>query len=250
MTTFQRTEPVRAILLDLEGTTTPIDFVYRTLFPYARDHVKDYLARRLSEADVQSDLKALREERTADERQNLNPPIIDDETSNTLLETAVAYLHWLMGQDRKSTPLKSLQGKIWEEGYRSGALKSDFFADVPRALERWRQQNRRVCIYSSGSVLAQRLLFAHTALGDLTGLISGYFDTNIGAKREAESYRRIANILQLEPAEMIFVSDVTAELDAARSAEMQTLLAVRPGNTAQPRSDLYPHVTTFDTLYP
>ncbi len=221
------------ILLDIEGTTTPIDFVYQVLFPFARTHVGDFLSRHWM--TVQEDLAELRREQTADTARGLEPPVI-----NEAPESVVAYVHWLMDQDRKSTPLKSLQGRIWEEGYRSGELLSQVFDDVPPAIKRWHQQGKRVCIYSSGSVLAQKLLFGFTEAGDLTPLLSDYFDTAVGAKQETESYRRIAAALQLPPPEILFVSDVVAELDAARAAGMQTILSLRPGNRPQPANNHSP----------
>src|SRR5262249_36184556 len=153
-----------------------------------------------------------------------------------MLNSAVVYLHWLIDIDRKSTPLKSLQGLIWQAGYASGELRSEIFDDVPPAFARWREQGTAIGIFSSGSVLAQKLLFAHTRAGDLTPFMQAYFDTNTGAKKEAESYRRIAAELRRPPREILFLSDVTAELDAAQTAEMQTALSVRPGNAAQPAS--------------
>lgn len=248
MTVIRLNEPIRAVLLDIEGTTTPIDFVSQVLFPYARRHVADYLARHLSDEALQADLAGLRAEHSADIAQGLNPPALRDESTATLLETAVTYLHWLIDRDRKSTPLKSLEGKIWEEGFRTDELKSEVFADVPRALARWHRQHRRICIYSSGSVLAQQLLFAHTAAGDLTGLISNFFDTRIGAKKEAESYRRIADALQLPPATIVFISDVTAELEAAHAVGLQCLLSMRPGNPLQPPSEMKIEVASFDEI--
>ncbi len=248
MTTTQLDEPVNAILLDIEGTTTPIDFVYQALFPYARRRLGDYLTQHLSAADVQADLAGLRAERETDVGKGLDPPMWED--GEGMLESAVAYLQWLMDRDRKSTPLKSLQGKIWEEGYRAGELKSIMFDDVPRALERWRGQNKRVCIYSSGSVLAQKLLFAHTSSGDLTGLIDGYFDTTIGAKNAAASYQRIAETLMVNPPEILFISDSAAELEAATSAGLQALHSVRPGNPSQNPLSVGKWVTTFDEVFP
>jgi len=221
---------VKLILLDIEGTTTPIDFVYKTLFPFAREHVKDYLSRNWEASEVQADLAQLRAERTNDAVQGLDPPALGDESLTEQIESAVAYIHWLMDRDRKSTPLKAIQGRIWREGYLAGALLGQVFDDVPPAFARWRQQNKLICIYSSGSALAQKLLFSHTTAGDLTHHISCYFDTTIGHKVEADSYRRIAEELQLATAEIVFVSDVIAELDAAREAGMKTILALRPGN--------------------
>jgi enolase-phosphatase E1 len=241
--------PHEIVLLDIEGTTTPIDFVYDVLFPYARKKIADFLSRNLTSAEVRADLARLREEREADLRQGLNPPPYNDDSGEKLRDSAVSYLHWLMDSDRKSTPLKSLQGKIWEEGYRAGELKSRIFADVPRAFERWRDQSKRICIFSSGSVLAQKLLFAHTEAGDLTEFISGYFDTNIGPKSDAESYRRIADAVKMAPPEIVFVSDVTKELAAAREAGMQVILSVRPGNHPQPDHASYQAITSFIELF-
>jgi enolase-phosphatase E1 len=162
------------------------------------------------------------------------------------IASAAAYAEWLMHRDRKSTALKSLQGRIWEGGYRSGAVKSHVYPDVPLALERWRALGWSVAIFSSGSVLAQRLLFEHTVAGDLTPLIDAYFDTTTGPKREAGSYRRIAEKLRVEPGAILFVSDVPAELDAARTAGLATALCLREG--ALPPSAGHPLLRTFDDL--
>ena len=236
------------VLLDIEGTTTPIDFVYRTLFPYARARVNSFLAEHLSDEATQSDIARFRDEHAEDVKQGLEPPPLPDQSEKTLIESITAYVHWLMDQDRKSTPLKSLQGRIWEAGYHSGELQSQVFDDVPRALRRFGEQQKKICIYSSGSVLAQKLLFAHTAAGDLTVFISAYFDTNAGAKRDAGSYQRIAHQLAHAPSEIVFISDVVAELDAARSAGFQTLLCERPGNHPQPVSS-HAAIRTFDELF-
>jgi enolase-phosphatase E1 len=145
--------------------------------------------------------------------------------------------------------LKSLQGKVWEGGYLSGLLRGQVYADVPRAFARWRGQGRGVYIFSSGSVLAQKLLFAHTTEGDLTPYIDGYFDTTTGAKTEAASYRSIAAAIGSPAPEVLFVSDVAAELEAARDAGMQTALCVRDGR-AGPEAPARPTVRTFDSVFP
>ena len=243
------TKPVKALLLDIEGTTTPIDFVYNILFPYARDHVNPYLAEHAASADLQPDIRGLLEEHAEDTRRGLDPPPIDAPAGQVLLDEIAAYVYWLMDRDRKSTPLKSLQGKIWEAGYRKGELRSQVFDDVPPAFKRWREQLKDICIYSSGSVLAQKLLFAHTEAGDLTGFIGNYFDTNIGAKQEADSYRCIAKALELEPSAIVFVSDVTAELEAASPAGLETLLCVRPGNHPQRGVSEYAVIRSFDEVF-
>lgn len=237
-----------AFLLDIEGTTTPIDFVYKTLFPYARTHVKDYLAAHLSSAQVRADIDCLLEENAEDMRRALGAPKLEGPIERLSIEDIVAYVHWLMDRDRKTTPLKSLQGKIWEAGYNSGDLTSEVFEDVPRAFNRWREQGIGIYIYSSGSVLAQKLLFASTQFGDLTSFISEYFDTQIGAKKDAESYRRIAAAIKLQPSEILFVSDVTDELDSATSAGLEALLCVRAGNHTQTDAANYTAVHSFDEI--
>jgi|SRR5882672_4897561 len=242
------------ILLDIEGTTTPIDFVYKTLFPFARARVKDYLSRNWDAPEVQADLIQLRAERSADVSQGLNPPALaavaalKGESSSEQIESAAAYIHWLMDLDRKSTPLKAIQGRIWQEGYQAGELFGEVFDDVPPAFARWRRLYKLICIYSSGSALAQKLLFTHTTAGDLTGYICRYFDTTIGHKIEAGSYWRIAEELRLATAEIVFISDAIAELDAARAAGMKTILAMRPGNRPVELPVNHPAADSFASL--
>ncbi len=222
---------IRAILLDIEGTTTPIAFVHEVLFSYARNHAKEFLANRVDAEDI----ARLREEQTADLNNGEQPPMPLD-----------AYVEWLIARDHKSTGLKSLQGKIWRQGYADGSLKSQVYADVAPAFARWRARGLGISIFSSGSVLAQQLLFAHTDAGDLTKFIDQYFDTNVGKKGEAASYRRIAEALNLRTEEVLFISDVVAELDAANEAGMQTLLSIRPGNPPQERAERYQTIQTFE----
>jgi len=239
-------ESITAVLLDIEGTTTPIDFVYNILFPYAREHMRPYLAEHLASIDVQSAVRDLLRENAEDARQGFDSPRLAEDAEIASLDDLVAYLHWLMDQDRKSTPLKTLQGKIWEDGYRKGILRSQIFEDVPQALRRWHEQGKEIHIYSSGSVLAQKLLFAYSEAGDLTALIDGYFDTNIGAKTNADSYRRITTALEREPAEIMFLSDRITELDAAADAGLAAVLCVRPGNDPQITPVTHRVIHTFD----
>jgi enolase-phosphatase E1 len=208
---------MKGILLDIEGTTTPISFVYDVLFPYARAHVSENLGA--------EDIAALRLSYETDLENGFSPPAWSD--------APVAYVLWLVDQDRKSTALKNLQGKIWLTGYQQGALHGEVFEDVPAALARWHEAGIDVRIYSSGSKLAQRLLFSSTSSGDLTKFLNGYFDTTAGPKVEAESYTLISRAFRCEPGEVLFVSDVVRELDAARIAGMQTALCIRPGNHPQ-----------------
>jgi enolase-phosphatase E1 len=220
---------MNSILLDIEGTTTPISFVYDVLFPYAREHVH------LDEADRQ----ALKLEHAADAASGLTPP--------PWSSGAVHYVHWLMDQDRKSTALKNLQGKIWQEGYRRGELQGAVFPDVPLALERWHRSGIDVRIYSSGSVLAQQLIFSTTPHGDLTRFLNGYFDTTTGPKTEPSSYAAIAAAFGAAPSEILFISDVVRELDAATAAGLEAALSLRAGNPPQP-SNAYRSVRSFDDL--
>ena len=240
---------IRAILLDIEGTTTPVDFVYGVLFPFARAHVEEFLRRHHADDDVQQDLGALRRQRAAEAQAAADLMPWQDETSEARVKSAAAYIYWLMDRDRKFSALKSLQGKIWEAGYRSGELRGQVYADVAPALARWPRQKRAIAIFSSGSVLAQKLLFAHSSAGDLTPFIGAYFDTAMGPKQDEQSYRRIAAALALAPGEIVFLSDVVAELDAARGARLETLLCVRPG-AAEPAGATHPIVHTFDEVFP
>ena len=212
---------MKAILLDIEGTTTPIDFVQNTLFPYAKARINGFVEDNLDELRIE--MAELAAEHEADGEYVYE---FRADSPNSVAD----YLKYLIDKDRKSTPLKSIQGNIWQKGYESGELQSPVFDDVPAAFERWKADGKIIAIYSSGSVLAQMLLFKYTDHSDLTEFIDRYFDTTIGHKREAESYRKIAEELGLEPAEVLFVSDVVAELDAAREAGMETALAIREGN--------------------
>ncbi len=158
----------------------------------------------------------------------------DDEYSGDLrpesANSVADYLKFLIDEDRKSTPLKAIQGLIWRSGYEKGEIVSPVFEDVPAALKKWRSEDKTIAIFSSGSILAQQLLFRYTDQGDLTPFISNYFDTNTGPKRETKSYGDIADALEVKTADVLYISDIQAELDSARSAGMQTSMAVRPGN--------------------
>jgi len=239
---------IEVVLLDIEGTTTPIDFVYRKLFPYARTYIQDYVHDNFSSAPIREYLAALFSQHVEDRGRGLDPPHIGNSVDEMTAESAAGYLLWLMDRDSKATPLKSIQGNIWEAGYREGSLHSKVFDDVPPAMNRWRDSGKTICIYSSGSVLAQKLLFANTESGDLTNLISGFYDTNIGKKRDSASYQRIATDLKMRPQAILFISDVTAELDAAQASGLQTLLCVRPGNPQQPREAYHSKINSFDEV--
>jgi enolase-phosphatase E1 len=236
---------VRAFLLDIEGTTTPVAFVYDVLFPFARRELPGYLRAHAGDPQVRSALRDLREEHGRDLAGGTSPP---PWPAGHDLEPALAYLAWLMQADRKSTALKALQGLVWQEGFRRGELSGQVYPDVPPALARWRRQGRTACIYSSGSVLAQRLIFSRTDAGDLTPLLDGYFDTTTGPKKEPDSYRRIAAEMGVAPAELLFVSDSGDEVDAALGAGLRAALCARDGGTPQPTRA--PVVRSFDALAP
>jgi enolase-phosphatase E1 len=212
-----RAAGIRVVLLDIEGTTTPMAFVHDVLFPYARARVAQYLADASSpDPETAHILDGLREEHARDVARGEHPPA-----------TPTAYALWLMDRDRKSGPLKTLQGKIWQHGYATGELKGEVYPDVPPALAEWTAAGVRVGIFSSGSVLAQKLLFSTTPAGDLTPFLTWHFDTAIGPKQHADSYSAIAQAIGVPPTEILFISDSEPELAAARCAGMHTQLSVR-----------------------
>ncbi len=198
-----------------------------------------FLQRHWNDPEVRADVAQLEAEHAVETSQPVPPPWGDDAAA------VAAYSQWLMDRDRKSTGLKSLQGKIWEEGYRAGDLRGEVYPDVPPALERWRRQGIDIAIFSSGSVQAQRSLFTSTAAGDLTRFIRAYFDTTTGPKTAPQSYTRIAAALERSPSEVLFLSDIGAELDAARTAGMRTALCVRTPGSA-PSTGAHPVVHSFD----
>ncbi len=200
-----------------------------------------FLERHWNDPEVRADVARLEAEHAADTAQPAAPQWRDDAAA------VVAYVHWLMDRDRKSTGLKSLQGKIWEEGYRVGDLRGEVYPDVPPALERWRGQGIDIAIFSSGSVQAQRSLFTNTTAGDLTRFIRAYFDTTTGPKAEPRSYARIAAALERSPSEVLFLSDIGAELDAALAAGMRTALCVRTPGSA-PSTGSHPVIHAFDQV--
>jgi len=221
---------IKAILTDIEGTTTDIAFVHKTLFPYARARISDYVRAHRDDAFVREQLAA-----------------IDQEAGRTLtLDEAVTLLVRWIDEDRKITPLKALQGVIWEAGYKNGDFTGHVYPDVPEALRRWRAAGKQLYVYSSGSVQAQKLIFGHTPFGDLTPLFSGYFDTRVGAKREPASYERIAREAGFAASDILFLSDIAEELDAAGAAGMQTTQLLRDGGSSTPARN--PQVTDFTAI--
>jgi len=211
----------RAILLDVEGTTSSIAFVYDVLFAHAKQQVGDFLLAHMAEPAVRAAAVGI--------ATGAGLPPEDADMPAGVARVALAAID-LMNRDVKDTSLKALQGMIWRSGFESGAIVAHVFDDVPPALAAWSESGLDVRIYSSGSIEAQRLFFGHTQAGDLTPHLRGHYDTTTGPKREPASYAAIATDMECEPRQILFVSDIGAELDAARRAGMATALAIRPGN--------------------
>ncbi len=191
-----------------------MSFVFDVLFPYAREHLPAFVGTHADDAQVAMQLDAVRVES--------GEPRAD-------LERVIEILLGWIAEDRKATPLKALQGMVWQQGYAAGQLKGHVYPDAAEALKRWKAEGYALYVYSSGSIQAQRLIFGCSTAGDLSPLFSGYFDTTSGAKREAQSYRTIAQAIGLPAQDILFLSDVVEELDAARSAGMRTLGLAREG---------------------
>lgn len=221
---------IRAILTDIEGTTSSLSFVKDVLFPYSRERLADFVRSHGADPTVA---------RLLDEAQEAAAAELDD---GELIAQLIAWID----EDRKITPLKALQGLIWEDGYRRGDFTGHVYEDAARQLRTWKRQGLELYVFSSGSVHAQKLLFAHTDYGDLTSLFSGFFDTTIGPKREPASYSAIAAAIGLEPGNILFLSDIHQELDAARESGIQTTQLVREGEV-DPHA-AHPQVSDFDAI--
>lgn len=220
------------ILTDIEGTTSSISFVAEKLFPYFRNNILD-----LAELTGNPVVKEAFEQTIQLAKSE------DGETISTDQDIIDKLYEWSV-EDRKITPLKTLQGVLWEKGYRDGILKGHVYPEVAANLKKWKEQGIGLGVFSSGSVSAQKLIFGYSISGDLTPYFSSYFDTNTGGKREVETYSKIAKTLQLEPSEILFLSDIAEELEAADSNGFQTIQLAREGMT--PSWEDY--VTTFDEI--
>lgn len=223
----------RIILTDIEGTTSAIDFVHRVLFPYARAALPAFVRAHATEPDVRAQVEAVRAETRAD----------------ASLDAVIATLIGWIDEDRKATPLKALQGKIWADGYAAGAFTAHLYVDAFDQLKAWRDAGVPLYVYSSGSIEAQKLFFRYSVFGDLSSWFLGHFDTVIGGKREAVSYTRIAAAIHRAPGDILFLSDVEAELDAAREAGMGTAQIVRR-DTQPASSGRHPVHESFRTILP
>ncbi|KNA03371.1 hypothetical protein SOVF_209850 [Spinacia oleracea] len=250
---FNPGEPMpRCIVLDIEGTTTPISFVTDVLFPYARDNVGRHLSSTYDSPETQDDIKLLR----AQVQEDLEAGIVgvvpvpsNDEGKEEVVAALVANVEAMIKADRKITALKQLQGHVWRTGFLNNELEGVVFEDVPEALKRWHSSGIKVYIYSSGSRLAQRLIFGNTKYGDLRKYLCGFFDTAVGNKRETRSYVEIFQSMGVDnPSEILFVTDVYQEATAAKAAGLEVIISVRPGNGPLPENHGFKTVNSFSEI--
>lgn len=237
---------VDCILLDIEGTTTSISFVKDVLFKYVRDNLDTFIKSNWNEPKMKECLQVLIKQSEVDVSQDLEgvvpiPSFPNDTASTSEVETfqnaVISNVLWQMSLDRKTTSLKELQAYMWISSYNSGVIHGHIFDDVPEAFEKWKSLGKRIYIYSSGSIAAQKLLFQHTTAGDLTKLLSGYFDTTTGPKMESQSYEKIAQNIGMVPSKILFLTDIPKEALAALTAGMKTFLVVREGNAPIPKEE-------------
>ena len=222
---------IKAILTDIEGTTSAVSFVFDVLFPYAAAHLPDYVRQHAIEAEVAVQLQAVRD---------------DSGEPQADVERVIEILLGWIAEDRKATPLKALQGMVWQQGYLAGQLKGHVYPDAVEALQRWHRQGYELYVYSSGSIQAQKLIFGRSEAGDLSGLFRGYFDTTSGPKRDANSYRSIASAIGHPAQQILFLSDIVQELDAAQHAGMPTCAVVREEGELEG----HPNVASFAAIDP
>ncbi|XP_052482358.1 probable bifunctional methylthioribulose-1-phosphate dehydratase/enolase-phosphatase E1 isoform X3 [Gossypium raimondii] len=239
----------RCVVLDIEGTTTPISFVTDVLFPYARDNVGRHLSATYDSAETQDDIKLLRSQVEDDLKQGVLgavPIPSEDAGKEKVIASLVANVEAMIKADRKITALKQLQGHIWRTGFENNELEGVVFDDVPEALEKWHALGIKVYIYSSGSRLAQRLIFGNTNYGDLRKYLSGFFDTAVGYKRETRSYVEITESLGVDkPSDILFVTDVYQEATAAKAAGLEVVISIRSGNGPLPENHGFKTINSF-----
>ncbi|CAG8490179.1 3744_t:CDS:2 [Paraglomus occultum] len=229
-----------AVILDIEGTTTPISFVHDTLFPYVTNNIENFLKENWDRPELNEQIDLLRNQASIDVKDGIpDAKLIPDKnadiSSSEDMQAAVIYnIKWQMKQDRKIGALKSFQGYMWKSGYQTGDLKGIIYDDVVEAFHKWKHMGCKIYIYSSGSVQAQKLLFSHSNQGNLLEYISGHFDTNIGPKIKNESYMNIAKSIGEQTKDIIFLTDSAQEAVAAEAAGLQVVIVVRPGNASLP----------------
>lgn len=220
---------IKAIVLDIEGTIAPLTFVKEVMFPYSREKLREFLEKNWNNPEI----KKIVEEAQKEVARNLS------------LEEAVKVFEKWIAEDRKITPLKELQGHIWEDGFKSGQLRAPIYEDAYKKIKEWKEKNIPIYIYSSGSVKAQKLFFTYSTYGDITGMFSGFFDTKIGNKKDESSYRKIAQEIGIKPEEILFISDNPDELKAAKSAGFEVIQSVREG--VKPSLE-FKQIKTFEEL--
>lgn len=237
----------RCVLLDIEGTVSDVRFVYDVMFPYAKREIEPYLATHWGSPSVVDVAANVAKDAQIDDIESW---LGTDWKTNphTALPTLVAHLNDLMSRDSKTTGLKQLQGLVWQTGFESGALRAELFDDVLPALRNWRDAGLDIRIYSSGSILAQKMFFKHTVVGDLTSFFSAHFDTTSGSKKDSSSYERIARESHFDASDILFATDVYAELIAASQAGMQVVASVRPNNVPLPTEFIGLAITSFEQL--
>lgn len=235
---------VLGILLDIEGTTSSISFVYDVMFPYVRDNVASFVKANWNDESVQDCISLLATDLDKPSRDSWlgGMPVPQQQAE------VVAGVIGLMDADVKATGLKQLQGLIWKDGFHSRQMVAHLFEDVAEAIRAWNSAGVDVRIYSSGSIQAQKLFFGHTVDGDLLDQLSGHYDTTTGGKQEVASYRQIVGEFDCEPSEILFVSDVVSELEAAKEAGLQTVLSLRPGNNPVEANHGFAAITSFDEI--
>ncbi|CAN6483566.1 unnamed protein product [Victoria cruziana] len=240
------------IVLDIEGTTSPISFVMEVLFPYARDNVQKHLTATYDSKETQVDIKLLRAQVIEDLEKGISgsqPIPSEDAGKEKVIGSLVANVDAMIRADRKITALKQLQGHIWRTGFENNELKGEFFEDVPNVLAKWHAMGIKIYIYSSGSREAQRLIFGNTAYGDLRKYLCGFFDTMVGNKRETQSYVEIWQSLGVDrPSQILFVTDVIQEAEAASAAGFDVIISIRPGNAPLPENHRFRTIHSFEEI--
>ncbi len=237
----------QCVLLDIEGTISDIRFVYDVMFPYAKNNMNQFLLENWGALPVQGAVRTVARDAGRVSLDDWLGPKWQSGEGNSISKL-VEHCHELMSMDSKATGLKLLQGMVWQSGFESGALRAELFPDVLPALEEWKANGMDLRIYSSGSVLAQKMFFKYTVLGDLTDLFSAHYDTTIGTKKDSASYARIAAESQFDPSEIVFVTDVFGELLAAGQVGMQVIASLRPNNIPLPTEFTGIAVTSFSQL--
>lgn len=228
----------KSIICDIEGTTSSISFVKDTLFPYALKNVEEYLKANWNEDATKTVVAALREQAEEDKKAEVEGALtIPAGDSEDIIPDIVKYVEWQTSRDAKTGSLKTLQGMVWAKGYKDGSIKGHVYEDVSKALEQWTESGRKVYVYSSGSVEAQKLLFEHSEQGDLVKYLAGHYDTKIGAKTEKDSYEALLKNIEATAEEALFLTDVVAEAKAAKEAGLNVVVLDRPGNAELSEDD-------------